>query len=336
MDFSGRFLLNFIYFSEKQGASIESILNGIQLSIEELCAEEKRVSMDVYNLALELAVDSSKDPYLGLHAGEYMNLAASGLIGQITQTCATVKEALDYCCAFASLGCQALPMQLTEEKENYVLKFVPDPVWQHSSQMSVKHTIDGILAFTIKEFHALTRNQYYPIAVDYTFSNDGAEELERVLNCPVRYNQKEIVLYFEKMHINESVVTSNYDLLRVLVKHAEEKVQEMEAGLGFANQVKKAVVNMIKPGFPSIQQVASNLNLSVRSVQRKLNDEGMNYSGLLEELKREFALQYLKDEALTINEVAYLLDYANASAFIRSFKKWYGQSPGTFRSSLKR
>ena len=67
--------------------------------------------------------------------------------------------------------------------------------------------------------------------------------------------------------------------------------------------------------------LAANLNLSVRTLQRRLKEEGLTYKNVLDELKLQFALDYLKNEALSIKEIAYLLDYAEPSSFIRGFKQ---------------
>lgn len=332
MDFSGRFLMNFIHFADQQGANTEKLIGLTGETIDTLCAEDYRVPSAKYNAVLEQAVQDSKDAFLGLHAGEAMSITASGLIGQITQTSGTVKEALEYCCEFASLGCKALPMQLEEQANTYQLKIVPDPLWLTQSEESVKQTLEGVLAFTIQEFHALIRNKHYPIRLDYQFA--VSDELKRVMNCEIQEGKPVTALYFKKEHIEEEVITSNYDLLRVLVKHAEEKIRKIEKKAGFSSKVKQAVIMMVKPDFPTLKEVASNLNMSVRTFQRKLGEEGKTFKEIVEELKQEFAIDYLKQDELTIGEIAYLLSYADVSAFIRSFKRWTGKTPGDYRREL--
>ncbi len=169
MTFSGRFLLGLIGYASARGVLAQELISLTGLSEEELSKEDSRVESEVYNRVIEHAVELTGDPYFGLHAGEYLNLSASGLIGQITQTSRTVKEALDYCCEFASLGCRALPMALQEKGDHYQLSFIPDPLWLQQSPISVKQTIDGTLAFTIREFHALTQRKHYPISATFHF-----------------------------------------------------------------------------------------------------------------------------------------------------------------------
>ena len=333
MTFSARFVLSIIRFAGVQGANAKKLLELTGYSMEALCDEALRVDSEVYNQVLEQAIAATGDDCFGLHSGEYLNLSAAGLIGQITQTSATVKEALEYCCEFAQLGCRALPMALKEEEQYFRLLIKPDTIWLQQSELSVRHTIDGVLAFTIREFHTLTFQKYYPVAINYAFGQPkNTDEYERVFQCPFRFNQKETSILFDKNTINQPVVTSDYQLLRILVEHAEEKIAIIENEEGFAHLVKQSMINLIKPEFPTIDQVAGNLNISVRTLQRRLKEEGVTFKEILESLRRDFAISYLRKSELSINEIAYLLSYADASAFIRSFKRWTGKTPQVYRT----
>ena len=336
MTFSGRFLLNIIHFATQQGADYTALVKLSEESVDDLCREDYRVGAEVYNRVVEAAVEQTEDPWFGLHIGEYLNLSAAGLIAQITMSSRNVKEALDYCCEFASLGCRALVMNFEEEKECYRLTFTPDPLWLQQSEEAVRHTIDGTIVFTIREFHALTRQKHFPISVALPYQPPwDPKEYNRILRCPVKFGQDQTEILFEKAHIEAPVITSDYNLLRILVEHAREKEESLKREQGFLSVVRKSIINMVRPEFPTINEVASNLNLSVRTMQRKLKEEGVTYKDLMEGLRKEFALSYLKRADLSISEVAYLLSYADASTFIRSFKRWTGQTPKSFRETAE-
>ena len=335
MTFSGRFVLNMIRFVQMQGADATTLMALTDHSPEELCDEETRVSAAVYNAVIEESLRQTEDPALGLHLGESLNLSAAGLIAQISQTSRTIKEALEYCCEFASLGCRALPVTLEERDDHYRVVLTPDPEWARMSAEAVQHTIDGYLAFTIREFHSLTFNKQRPIALELGYPKPAyVSELERVMECPIAFGGEVTALLLKKEHVLAPVVTSDYKLLRVLVGHAHQKLAEIEQEVGFARAVRQSILNLVKPEFPTIEQVAGHLCLSVRSLQRKLKEEGLTYKVLLDELRKDFACDYLKQADLTINEVAYLLNYTDGSAFIRSFKRWMGMTPLAYRQSL--
>ncbi|UTW66344.1 AraC family transcriptional regulator ligand-binding domain-containing protein [bacterium SCSIO 12643] len=331
MAFTGRFVLDLIQFASESGVNKENILHLTGYSESELCNENTTLDNDTYNAVIENIVNHSRDPFFGLHAGEHLNLSAAGLIGQITQTSETIKQALEYCCEFANLGCSALPSQLQQGKTNYKVTYTPSREWK--SPIAIQHTTDGVLAFTIKEFQSLTHHKHSPLEIRLPWKKpDNTSEYQRVFQCPVKFEQSEIAILLDARHVDEKIITSDYNLLRILVAHAQQKSQQMAHEAQYSAIVKRAVIQLMQPQFPGITEVSGHLNMSSRTLQRKLSREGVTYSELMDQLRREFAMDYLHKPELHINEVADLLGYADASAFIRSFKRWEGQTPNQYRN----
>ena len=339
MPFNGRFVYQLIEFASRQGADIKQLI-GIATHEAEgadyLLKEDTTLSHVEYNAIVEEAVRQTGDPFFGLHFGESMNMLAAGLVAQITMSSETVEQALQYACDFAQLACSSLPMQLVEKESEYELNMMPAKVWAEDSPQAVRHTIEGTIVFTINEFHELTHKRYFPLRIDLPYAKPGdLSEYKRLYQCPINFNAPQIAVYFDKRHIQEKVVTSDYHLLRVLVAHANERLEALNGQNGFYEEVKTSVTNLIKPEFPTIEQVARHLHLSVRTLQRKLSQEGHTFKEIIESLRKDFAYAYLKRPELSIYEIAYLLSYTDASAFIRSFKRWEGKTPREYRNSLK-
>lgn len=333
MTFAGRFVLNIIQFAAQQGADYKALLQHSGYSAEELCNEEFRVEAEVYDSVINATLDATQDNLLGLHLGEHLSLSAAGLIYQIVQTSSTVEQALQYCCDFANLGCRALPLSMRISGDEMKVELIPDPIWYASSPDSVHHTADGILAFTLREFQNLTFQKQRPTAVHIPYgAKEHRAEYERVFKCPVHFDGT-ISMKFKLQDVQQPVVTSDYRLLQVLVQHAEEKLAAIESDSGFTTVVKRSIMNMVKPKFPTIEEVAASLNLSVRSFQRKLSEYGKTYKALLDEVRLDLAKSYLRKPDLSISEIAFLLDYSEPSAFVRSFKRWTGQTPSHFRKT---
>lgn len=332
MTFGARYIANIIQFASLQGASKKQLLDIVNKEMIALNDENLRFSSNIYNMVLETALELTQDSYLGLHIGEYLSLSAAGLITQIVQTSQTIEEALQYVVTFANLGCQALPFSLSEKADFWELSLQPRALWEQESIKSVEHTIDAVITFTIKEFHTLTRQKHYPIVVHLTKKRPSSYlEYERVFNCPVRFEQTSNAILLDKKQVAEKIVTSNFHLLSILVKYAQRKVDEIEISHGFVQVVKQTILNITQPKFPTIQQLASNMNIGVRTLQRRLKEEDFTYKKIINDIRKELAVEYLKNKKLTVKEVAYLLNYSETSAFVRSFKRWTGHSPQKYR-----
>ena len=336
MTFNARFIANIIQFASQQGADRRELLylTG-KNDFEELNSSELRFDSSIYNQILEKALELTRDPYLGLHVGEYLSLSAAGLIVQIVQSSRTVLEAMHYIVDFANLGCSALPYQLRELENEWELFMDPNPLWVEQSPASVRHTMDGAVLFTLREFHTLTRQKHYPLRIHFTYERpEKFWEYERLFRCTVQFGKPTTSIFLDKKHVAEKVITSDYQLLQILVRHAEEKLARIKTEAGFSSIVRQSIFNLVRPQFPTIEQVAANLNISVRTLQRRLKEEGKTYQGILEDLKHQLALDYLRNKNQSIKEIAYLLSYADTSPFIRSFKRWEGVSPAEYRKKM--
>lgn len=332
MAFNGRFVLNIAAFAAKVGADYQALIALSGQSEEALSQPESVVSRTVYNSIIEEAITVTGDSCLGLHLGEGLSLSAAGLIGQITQTSATVKQALEYCCEFANLGCSELPMGMERQGDYYRIYLQQNELWEQQSPLAYRNTAEGILVFTLREFQTLTRQQYYPTAVHLPWSAGTAlAAYQRIFQSPLAFKKNEIAILLHHSQVEQPIVTADFELLRILVAHAEQKSAQISERVGFVNTVRQSMIQLVKPEFPTIEQVARYLNVSVRTLQRRLREEGHTYQDLLKELRQDFALSYLRRPDLRISEVAYLLSYADTSAFSRAFKRWQGIGPQAWR-----
>lgn len=333
MAFRARFVKNILHFAAQRGADQRDLLQSLQCrSLTELDDDERFFNRHQYEQVLQKALSQTGDALLGLHLGEFMSLSAAGLIVQIVQNSQTVLEALRYTVEFANLGCQELPFRLEELAQSWELSLRPSPDWAREYPVSARQTMDGMMAFTLREFQSITLQKHRPVSIHFSYARPEAQkEYQRVFQCPVRMGMPQTALYFSKAHVAEAVVSSDYQLLGMLVRYAEQKLAAMAQEKDFGSRIRKTILHLAQPQFPSIQQSAANLNLSVRTLQRRLKEVGYTYQELIDETKRQFALDYLRNEELTIKEIAYSLDFAEASSFIRAFNRWFGVSPQIYR-----
>ena len=309
MAFNGKFVLNVATFAARQGADYQHLIALSSQSEAALSAPDSILSREVYNSIIEAAAAKTEDPCLGLHMGEGLSLSAAGLIGQITQTSATVKQALEYCCEFANLGCSELPMRLEKAGGYYKVSLQQNKLWEQQSPLAYRHTAEGILVFTLREFQTLTQQQYHPRAVHLPWAPGAAlSEYQRVFKAPLVFKKEEIAIVLHQSQVEQPIITADFELLRILVAHAEQKSAQIDEKIGFVNTVRQSMVQLVKPAFPTVEQVARYLNVSTRTLQRRLQEENSSYKQLLKELRQDFALSYLRRADLSISEVAYLLN----------------------------
>jgi AraC-like DNA-binding protein len=155
---------------------------------------------------------------------------------------------------------------------------------------------------------------------------------ERYFGCPVRYGASRNALIFGAADLDRPFVTHNPELLRLLTPHLDAELTHYVDARTTSDQVKGALKRVLAGRRPAMTDVAKELGLSTRTLQRRLNDEGVSFQQLLLDARRELARHYLMQPSLELNEAAYLLGYGDPNSFFRAFHEWEGTSPGVWRA----
>jgi AraC-like DNA-binding protein len=334
MAFHGKYLVNIAHFASQQGFNANELMESSGILEGILNQNDDSLPHEVYNKLFENALTLTLDPYFGLHVGENFNIQASALIGQLTKNAETVVQVLELACQSFNQECSSLSIQLLENSDSFQLKITIDPIWGNQHSIVLKHTIDLVLALFVRKFESLNRATHRPLTVHLPWDSTAKKsEYERVFSCPVNFQQEDISIFLEKSQVKKKIISSNFDVFRTLVQLAQTSSNQLKNDSRFYAKVKLAIIHLSNHVYPSIEEVSAHLNLSKRTLQRRLKSEGYIYKNLVDELRKDFALAFLKTE-LNVSEVADLLNYADASSFTRTFKRWTGKTPKSYQLAL--
>lgn len=120
-------------------------------------------------------------------------------------------------------------------------------------------------------------------------------------------------------------------LLALLDAQAEALLQQVAAVSEPVGVWRQALVGLIRSGRTQLADLAHSLQMSPRSLQRRLALHGHSFQTLLSDTRRQLAEAYLQDPHVELAEVALLLGYSEQSAFTRAFRQWTGQTPSQWR-----
>src|SRR5262245_43767809 len=96
--------------------------------------------------------------------------------------------------------------------------------------------------------------------------------------------------------------------------------------------VENAITSVLPHGKVLTKDIARSLGMSERTLARRLSDEGLNFTEILQQLRRDLAVRYLDDRKLHISKIAWLLGFQEVSAFTHAFKRWTGKTPSQVRT----
>ncbi|WP_229369995.1 AraC family transcriptional regulator [Fibrivirga algicola] len=269
----------------------------------------------------------TKDPLFGLHFGESMQLTALGVVGGLVQTSRTIGEALTQAAAFTNLITDVVSLSFSRTTDWIVIDFLPNKARWEVAPVAFQQQMDLFMAFTLHELDGLVLRRVCPIQVTYPVDPVYKVEYERVLRCPDLVQAGGYQLKLDGTYWDEPISTANYDMQQLWLKQAAERTPISQNIATLSARITQHLLTNAYLGIPTLEDMAANLNISPRSLQRKLQEEGVSYQQLADSVRKTVAIQYLDTKKYPIKEIAYLLGYNELSAFTRAFKRWTGCPP---------
>ncbi|MEK7780746.1 MAG: AraC family transcriptional regulator ligand-binding domain-containing protein [Verrucomicrobiota bacterium] len=173
-----------------------------------------------------------------------------------------------------------------------------------------------------------------PLRLELTRPVKHRALLERHFGCRVRFNADRDALVFRSSDLDRPFVTQNEELLKIIGTHLDSELKAGNATVNVGQQVKDTLKRSLAGRRPTLQDVAQELGLSARTLQRRLTDAGFTFQQLVGETRRELAHHYLKQPTVELNEAAFLLGFEDANSFFRDFQVWEGTSPAEWRTRV--
>ena len=276
-----------------------------------------------------LALDQSGDPTLGLVVARQFQPAALHGLGFACLASDTLHDVLGRLVRFSRILIDLPDFQLQETATTTdLLVQIPDlgPDFVHAAMdmgMAVFLRICQITegADILPEHTCLQRPT--PIdrkAYDNTFGPNIEFEADTNRLC------------FDKTLVLAPLATAHPELARLNDQTVIDYLARYDRN-NITMQVRSQIIEQLQDGRPSQGEIASRLNTSLRSLQRKLHEQDTSFKELLSDTQQELALFYIRDSNRSIGEITYLLGFSEPSNFTRAFKRWTGQSPAEYREN---
>ncbi|MEO0937099.1 MAG: helix-turn-helix domain-containing protein [Pseudomonadota bacterium] len=183
--------------------------------------------------------------------------------------------------------------------------------------------------FLVEAARTCTGAPIVPTSVCLPDRPAGAEALEDFLGCRITHGPPSITFCTEDAA--RLLLSSNADHWAAIEPSFRQQLRLATAATSWAERTRATLAQMLPSGRSSVAHVAGALRLSNRSLQRHLRSEGTSFQRVLDDLRHDLALGYLRTSAMTIDEISYLLGYRDPNSFHRAFQGWTGLTPTAAR-----
>ena len=318
-----------------RGASYPALCKAIGLTPEELNENDRFYEGTDPVIALwQLAERSTGDPLLGLHIGEEIGTSIAGLVGYLMNSCPTMKAALQ---AFVSHQDQVTEwmrqeVRVTDDEVIFSTWIDPELKWLPTNVL--RHVLLMGIAGYARVPGLLIGMPVVPLRVELAHVDPGhLEECRRVLRCPVVPSMDRSHLHFRLSDMEQPLLSYDRSLHKMFSDMVMQREQAAKRQQRFSDRVRSVLISEFGGRIPGITVISGQMNVSARTFQRKLEEENISYRAIGQEVRKEFAIDLLKNSAYTIDHIADILGFSDASTFIGAFKQWTGMTPGSVRRS---
>lgn len=330
---------------EAQGVDIDSFLKEYEFDYNPLdttidpATLPTHVSASEYNHLYQGITWLLQDECFGLHQQGKVPSGTFRMMCLCIIHCKTLEDAIERVGEFTRFfrNVAGLPVikntPLKLCSDGSVLNLLPDADTENANQSLVAVAASMHMW---RKFCAWLIGKPLPlIEVQFTHpAPDEVEMMDEVFRCPIVFNAKENGLRYQQALLKSPII-HNEDSLNIFLKQApyQLSVSHFDES-SIQTRIQAIVGNDFSKDFPTIEQVSEQLNMSIRTLRRRLKDEDTSYQQFKDQIRMEAAKIYLKRPGLKINAVAALMGFDEPSAFHRAFKKWTKQTPGEYRSSF--
>jgi len=290
---------------------------------------DSRISVAAHQRLWRLAVDRTENPCLAIKVGESLPPGAIHGLGLGWLASDSLKSALKRLVRFQRLVSTNADIRLGETGDSYELIGQPKRTPKNFEPASA----DALLALILRLCRLALGESMTPREVQLAHNPStclGA--YQTYFGCTVIPDAPRYALVFDKELLEQILPGANPLLARINDDAVSDYLARYELA-DFATQVRRLLIDTLTESGSDQAAVARELNVSVRQLQRELQERGLTFKGLVEEVRRELAISYLTEKQKSIGEITYLLGYTEPANFGRSFKKWTGTTPAAFRAS---
>lgn len=312
---------------EARGIDPAPIFRAAGIDPASLGVPGKRVTARTALRLQRVADEAVGDPALGLDVARQMQGTAMHALGYAWLASTTLGEAFHRLARYARVLSEAWSARIEESPGGVRISYVfraeaaRPPDWLH----------DWLAAGAVRLCRLTYGEAFAPLEVALVREQPAeVAPFDDWFRSPIVWRAPQASLLCRSEDLARALPTGNPEIATATERVALEYLARLDR-TDMVAQVRSRIRDSLPSGVPSQAEVARALALSPRTLARRLEEAGTNFTALVDETRRALAEQYLQRTEFSVAEVAYLVGFAEASSFNRAFRRWTGRAPGDAR-----
>ncbi len=314
-------------------------------------AKRHAISFSIWWQLLDELIVLVNRPALGSIIGLSTEPKQTGIMGYLTQTSANFLDALRCFERFQPLVYAGNRARIRLKGTRCII------TWDNEHGYSTQASDEVITASLLSIMrHCLQDDRIGLESLSFTNQSGAPAKLYKDLyGCDAKFGQSHLSLSFDSRYLVHPISSQDSGLHTILIEQAKNKLPTsntqpknspflnneitldakgpLKKEASFELRLQQAITRALHEGKPSAAHIAGKLHISSRTLHRRLAGQGFIFRDFLRQVRKELAAQYLRENHLTLTEIALLLGYSEQSAFSRAFMVWYQVTPSEYKDS---
>jgi AraC-like DNA-binding protein len=312
------------------GVPVAPLLRRAGLTPELIAEPEERLSVRSQIKLLDEAAIALKDDYLGYTLARDFDPREIGLLYYVMASSQTLGDALKRIARYSRITNEAIVFRY-QEGNRLIVNLSYSGVPRHSD----RHQIEFCMFAALRICRELTGDNIVPqhFSISHYRSKD-ISEIARFVGTKVEFGADTDEFALDINASGLPLIHSDSYLNDLLLKYCEAALADRRGNVSpLRTRVENAISSALPHGRVLVDDVARKLGMSTRTLARKLSDEGLSFTEIFQQLRRDLAVRYLDDRRLHVSKIAWLLGFREMSAFTHACKRWTGKTPSQMRTA---
>ena len=298
------------------------------IPLDALDDPEDRVPLEATTRLWRAAVDLTGDAALGLDVSRYVRATTFHGLGQAFLASPSLAVALERTARHSMLiyDPTVATAGFTDDGFAFTLS------WRTGARIPAPEAVDAVLAAIVRSARFMLDRDVSPRLVRFERPEPSVAarlRFDAFFRCPLSFGHDKTVLVYDEDVARRRVPTAHPEVAQLSESAVAAYLARISTG-SIVDRVRRILTRTLPQGEPGVPAVARALDMSARTLQRQLEEQGTTFRDVLNELRAEMAEAYLSDGRHTIAEITYLLGFSETAAFSRAFKRWTGVSPSRY------
>lgn len=288
-------------------------------------------SVNQYLTLMRYGVEHCSD--FGLRVGQSVTIGSYPVLGMTLLSCNNLRQVLEQIVRYESLNHDLGKSNLSLGGLESHYTWTPNSFYLPDEQSSLGFHLAVSVFAGIKTFAPWLINKTIPIE-QLSFVASAPKNISiyrKFFNTDLKFNQSENSIIVKSEVLAWPVLNGDSASFNALTSHAERLLMSRDNQQDIIWQLKSILPDALRRQAFKIDEVASQLNMSARTLQRKLKESDQGYQLLLDEVRKRLSEFYLEEGFRSMSEIAFLVGYQEQSSFNHAFKSWNGVSPSVYR-----